>query len=327
MQINQVLSQLYSILNCKIALYADSRLYFFPPREDSAIDATSEATEGYREWELEIKARTVTFYVEESADISETALNLAALYIRSQLDKDEEIHQSLKRLLSSSYSQSDIAAVNQLIDGNKELYLIIVNGINIDENRFELFEIIKNSLDVRLLTEYQTNLVAAVCGQDIVEACNALHKNIMTELYKECIIAIGGRLSMPQELARSYNHGLEAIELRRSYGLNQKVLDYEGMSVYRIVASMDEGLKQSIMQRIFSSKFIEMLNNEMELTIEELFRNNLNLTDTSARLFIHRNTLLYRIDKVYKLTGFDLRRFEDSMVFKLAWLIYKEKNI
>lgn len=327
MQINEILSQLHSILSCKIVLSVDNRLYMYPQQEEENIEDDLTAVKGYRSFGIDKADDRLVFYVEDGADISEASFGLAALYIKSQLDKGEDISLSMNKLLSNSYSHSDVAAVSPLIVDQGEVHLIVVSGLNVADNRAELVEIIKNSFNVKLLTEYQGNLIAAVEEQDINEACNGLYKNIMTELFENCVVAIGGKLEAPQQLAELYNLCLEAIELRKKYSINQNVLDYEGMSVYRLVASMDEGLKRSITERIFSSKFVEMLNNEIELTIEEMFRNNLNLTDTSARLFIHRNTLLYRIEKIYKQTGFDLRKFEDSMVFKLAWLMYKEKNI
>lgn len=327
MHINQILSQLQSILDCKIALSVDRQLYMYPPQGEDTLEDGTEALKGYKELEIDNMDGSVIFYVEKDANLSETSLSLAVLFIKSQLDKGEDLQQRIDKLLSNNYSYSDIAAVSSFINEDKELYLIVVSGIEVNDNRTELLEIIKNSLNVKLLTEHQGNLIAAVEEQDINEACSALYKNVMTEIYQNCIVVIGGRLKAPQQLAKLYDLCLEAIQLREKYNINENVLDYEGMAVYRLVASMDEDLKQSITQRIFSSRFVEMLNNEIELTIEEMFRNNLNLTDTSARLFVHRNTLLYRIDKIYKQTGFDLRKFEDSMVFKLAWLMYKEKNI
>lgn len=327
MQINQILSQLHSIMNCKVALSVSNRVYMYPLPEEGSPEDSLDSMKDCRQFEIDIMDSRMVFYVENGAEVSEASMSLAALYIKSQLDGNEGINQSMSKLLSNSYSHSDVAAITLLLGEAAELQMAVISGLNAGDNRAELLEIIKNSLNVKLLTEYQGSFIAVVEEQDINEACSGLYKNIMAEIYEECIVAIGGRLEAPQQLGELYNICLEAIELKKRYGINQNVLDYEGMSVYRLVASMDESLKKSITPRIFSRRFVEMLNNEMELTIEEMFRNNLNLTDTSARLFIHRNTLLYRIDKIYKQTGFDLRKFEDSMVFKLAWLMYKEKNI
>ncbi|MDF2522138.1 MAG: hypothetical protein K0R84_2766 [Clostridia bacterium] len=324
MQINEILSRLYSILECKMALSEGGELHFYPKSENMDLDEKAAELSGYRKVDIDAGGVTEAFYIEECSNISDTALKLAVLFINSELHKDGDLNQSINRLLSGSNIYSDIAAISTIIEKSERLYLIVVHGVNFSENKAELVEIIKSSFEVKLLAEYQDNFVAAVEEQEIEEACSNLQKNVITELYQECIVAIGGRLQEPQQLAELYNSCLEAIELRRKFNINQKVLDYGGMAIYRLVASMDENLKKSIRESIFTSSFIDMLNNEIELTIEEMFRNNLNLTDTSARLYIHRNTLLYRIDKIYRHTGFDLRKFEDSMIFKLAWLMHKE---
>jgi DNA-binding PucR family transcriptional regulator len=95
---------------------------------------------------------------------------------------------------------------------------------------------------------------------------------------------------------------------------------------YRIAYNLDPKLKEFISSRVFTAEFKELLGGELGITIEEFFKNNLNLTDTAAKLYIHRNTLLYRLDKINKCTGFDIKRFEDSWLFKLAWMIHKENS-
>jgi sugar diacid utilization regulator len=234
---------------------------------------------------------------------------------------------SVVNLLSDQYNYSDVSVINQLINEEKELFFIVLSASDMNGIEPELLEIIKNSAAVKHITKYEGNLIVLVEEQNIYEVCSDLQKNIFTELYVETVIAIGGRLEQPLQLGDLYRNCNEAMLLKQCYGVNLKVLDDQSMLLYRMIASIQKDQKGCIVNKIFSSKFIELLNSEMELTIEEMFKNNLNLTDTSSRLYIHRNTLLYRIEKIHKLTGFDLRKFEDSMIFKLAWLMYKEKQI
>lgn len=323
-QINDILSQLHSILECKIALSKGELLYFYPIEEDKAVE--EQELNHYRHWDIETADGIITFYTEAKARVSETVLKLAALYIKDQFYAGNSLNESVTKLISGSCSYSDIAEINQLISRSEALDLIIISGIDTKSIENELVEIIKNSVDAKYIGNYQGNLIALIQEDNILEACSDLQKNILTELFIETLIVIGGRLEHAQQLSGLYNNCSEVLLLKQSFGINQKLFDYQSMLIYRLIASIDQNLKNSIIDRIFSSRFVEFLNNEIELTIEEMFRNNLNLTDTSARLYIHRNTLLYRIDKIYKLTGFDLRKFEDSMIFKLAWLMYKEKT-
>lgn len=323
LQINEILSELHRILNCKIALLTDAKLYFYPAEADAAFE--EQELQGYSAYSIEASVGRVTFYTESSANISGNLLMLAALYIKDKLYTIDCLGDSINRLLSGCYNHSDIAVVNQLINKGSGINLIVISGLDFSGIEKELIEIIKNSVDSKHIAKYQGNLVVLVQEQNVHESCSDLQKNILTELFIETVITIGDRLEQPQHLADIYDSCIEAILLKQSYGINEKLLDSQSMLIYKLITSIDQGLKDKIINKIFSSKFTEFLSNEVELTIEEMFKNNLNLTDTSARLYIHRNTLLYRIDKIYKLTGFDLRKFEDSMIFKLAWLMYKEK--
>lgn len=321
-QINEILSKLHTILKCKIALLQDERLYFYPVL--AAVALEKQELQDYSAWNIEAVGVRVIFYTESSAEINEDLLKLAVLYIKDRLYTITSIDDSINRLLSGGYNHSDIAVVNQLIKKEEAPNLVVISGTDFKSIEKELFEIIKNSVNTKNITEYQGNLIVLVQEQNIYEACSDLQKNILTELFIETVIIIGDTLEQPQHLANLYDNCVEAILLKQSYGISERLLDYQSILIYRLITSIDQGLKDKITDRIFSSKFTEFLNSEVELTIEEMFKNNLNLTDTSARLYIHRNTLLYRIDKIHKLTGFDLRKFEDSMIFKLAWLMYKE---
>lgn len=137
---------------------------------------------------------------------------------------------------------------------------------------------------------------------------------------------IGGKAQSARELSRLYTNCIEALCLRQVYKLAENVLDYDGMFGYRIAYGLAPELKKSIKERVLTPEFMEMADGELGITIEEFFRNNLNLTDTAAKLYIHRNTLLYRLEKINRCTGFDLKKFEDSWLFKVAWMIYKEDS-
>jgi hypothetical protein len=322
-QINEILSQLHTILRCKIALLKDSELYFYPA--DAAVILEEQELKGYNAWNVDAAGSRLIFYTEAGAKINEAALKLAALYIKDRLHDSNSLEGCIIRLLSNCFNPSDVAVLNQLIDKVEPLNLIVISGVDFECIENDLQEIIKNSVNAKVIAKYQGNLIALIEEQNVYEACSDLQKNILLELFIETVIAIGGRLERPQQLAELYDNCAEAVLLKQSYGINQKLLDYQSMLIYRLITSVDQDFKDSIIEKTFSSKFTEFLNSEMELTIEEMFKNNLNLTDTSARLYIHRNTLLYRIDKIYKLTGFDLRKFEDSMIFKLVWLMHKER--
>jgi carbohydrate diacid regulator len=178
-----------------------------------------------------------------------------------------------------------------------------------------------------MVFDYQQHLFVLSKEKEIDQACNNLAANILSDLLIECCIAIGGKAHQIQDLPVCYQHCLQAFQLKSMFQLSDPVIHYERMYLYRIVAGMDDNLKQDILNRVFHEKTVEIFDKEMTRTIDAYFQNNLNVTDTANAIFIHRNTLLYRIDKIHHHTGFDLKNMEDSWLFKLAWLIRKEKQV
>ena len=77
---------------------------------------------------------------------------------------------------------------------------------------------------------------------------------------------------------------------------------------------------------IFTEEFFNFLDDEIISTIDVFFQCNLNITDASQKLYIHRNTLIYRLDKILRITGYDIRKFNDAMIFKIAWLNKDRKS-
>jgi len=188
----------------------------------------------------------------------------------------------------------------------------------------EVQEILTNTINTKFCFEYEGRIVALADEEDIGAVCRNFTDNILSELFAECTVAVGGQAPNVMELREKYRDCLKALYLKHAYNLPENVVIYDDLYSYRIANSLSPKLKEDIRSRVFTPEFKDILNSEMGNTIEELFRNNLNLTDTAAKLYIHRNTLLYRLDKIYKTTGFDLKKFEDSWLFKLAWLIRKE---
>ena len=82
-------------------------------------------------------------------------------------------------------------------------------------------------------------------------------------------------------------------------------------------------LCQMFLDEVFKKDSIDKLDSETLMTIQKFFDNSLNISETSRKLFIHRNTLVYRLDKIQKLTGLDLREFDDAIIFKVAMMVKK----
>ena len=100
-------------------------------------------------------------------------------------------------------------------------------------------------------------------------------------------------------------------------------MSYENLGIGRLIYQRPTTLCDIFLQEVFKKGSLESLDRETLMTVQSFFENNLNVSETSRKLFVHRNTLVYRLEKIKKLTGLDLREFDDAIVFKVALMVKK----
>lgn len=230
----------------------------------------------------------------------------------------------LRKAVEGDYDAAELAILEENLKDCFPAHMLLIYDYK--DTLDEVLEVMANSLNVKVSFINDNRIIVLADEGDITEASSAFVKNVLSELLIECGIIIGGRAEAARDLHVLYDNCMEALCLKRVYGLGDRVLSYDAMYGYRIANDLDPKLKEFIHNRVFTKEFVAAYNTEMGTTIEEFFRNNLNLTDTAAKLYVHRNTLLYRLEKINKYTGFDLKKFEDSWLFKLAWMINKENT-
>ncbi len=290
---------------------------------EEARQNSGSSWKGYIIYPFEAVGKTYYVCIRAEGCRSEAEDQLILLAIKSAVfnrcSEDERLAAALKEDFDTAVGMRLEEAYGQRLCG----YVLLVSGYEDCLN--EVLQIMDNTIETTLRFEYEGRILAVSPEGNIEEACESLSKNILSELLLECTVAIGGRSGGIQDLRRMLDCCLEALFIRRTYGLSDTVMNYDKLYAYRAVSCLSPGTKADILAKVFTREFKEMLNSELSITIEELFKNNLNLTDAAGKLYIHRNTLLYRLDKIFKCTGFDLKKFEDSWLFRLAWLINKEK--
>ena len=117
-----------------------------------------------------------------------------------------------------------------------------------------------------------------------------------------------------------------AIEVGKVFDDNKSIIHYENLGLGRIIYQLPTTLCEMFLKEVFKKNPIESLDQETLFTINKFFENNLNVSETSRKLFVHRNTLVYRLEKIKKLTGLDLREFDHAIVFKVALMVRKYLN-
>lgn len=249
---------------------------------------------------------------------------LVTLLMNSAVSEEASLEAYLRKAVAGDYDAAELAILEEKLKSCLPGHMLLI--YNFKDSMDEVLEILANTMNVKAVIVYDNRIVALAEEEDIAETCSAFIKNVLSELLIECGIIIGGRAEAAGELQELYGNCNEALCLKSIYRLGESVLSYDAMYGYRIAYNLEPRLKEFIRSRVFTEDFKAAANGELGITIEEFFRNNLNLTDTAAKLYIHRNTLLYRLDKIYRYTGFDLKKFEDSWLFKLAWMINKENS-
>ena len=129
-----------------------------------------------------------------------------------------------------------------------------------------------------------------------------------------------------KKIENSFKEATLALEIKQIFQNSDDIIFYNNIGIERIIYKLPISICEIFLAEVLKKKKIKNLNEEILFTINSFFDNNLNISETSRKLFIHRNTLVYRLEKIKNLTGLDLRNFEDAIKFKLALLIQKYLN-
>ncbi len=136
-------------------------------------------------------------------------------------------------------------------------------------------------------------------------------------------IAYGTIVRELKEVSRSYKEARMALDIGKIFFGGRDVIAYSSLGIGRLIYQLPIPLCKMFIKEIFSNKAPDDFDEETLTTINKFFENNLNVSETSRQLYIHRNTLVYRLDKLQKSTGLDLRVFEDAITFKIALMVVK----
>ena len=137
------------------------------------------------------------------------------------------------------------------------------------------------------------------------------------------VVGIGTVAQHLRDLAKSYKEAQIAIEVGKVFDTEKYVINYENLGIGRLIYQLPITLCEMFLQEVFKKNPIDALDKETLFTIHKFFENNLNVSETARKLFVHRNTLVYRLEKIKKLTGLDLREFDDAITFKVALMVKK----
>ena len=151
----------------------------------------------------------------------------------------------------------------------------------------------------------------------------AMEDTLRSELFIKSVIGIGTVAEHLRSLADSYKEAQTAIDVGKVFDTEKSIINYENLGIGRLIYQLPTTLCDIFLSEVFKKSAIDSLDQETLFTINKFFENNLNVSETSRKLFVHRNTLVYRLEKIKKLTGLDLRQFDHAIVFKVALMVRK----
>lgn len=187
-----------------------------------------------------------------------------------------------------------------------------------------------------LFTDKQHDFVISVNETDIVvikempggenpaeikAIAESIENTLKNELQIKCIVGIGTIAKHLRELADRYKEAQIAIDVGKVFDSDKTIISYENLGIGRIIYQLPTTLCEMFLNEVFKKNPLETLDEDTLETINKFFENNLNVSETSRKLYVHRNTLVYRLEKIKKITGLDLREFDHAIVFKVAMMV------
>jgi len=225
--------------------------------------------------------------------------------------------ESLAQMHNIPQDKERCVMVMHLNDLDTEMALNILENLVSGENGDEIVEVDKYTIALIKAIDDQTEYA------DMEQIGLAIENTFYTETSHPVYIGVGEPVMKLSELGQSYREARKAIDVGRVYRADSYVFIYRNLLLERFLSDVPADMATRYNAALFNRKSMRLLNDEMIVTIEKFFENNLNLSETARQLYIHRNTLVYRLDKVQRVLGLDLRLFEDAVTFKLMMLLGK----
>ncbi len=158
---------------------------------------------------------------------------------------------------------------------------------------------------------------------DLEKTAKVIVDMLNTEAMSKVHVAFGTIVNELKEVSRSYKEAKMALDVGRIFYSDKHVVAYSNLGIGRLIYQLPMPLCKMFIKEIFTDKSPNEFDEETLTTINKFFENSLNVSETSRQLYIHRNTLVYRLDKIQKSTGLDLRVFDDAITFKIALMVVK----
>ncbi len=270
---------------------------------------------------------------DKKAESTSMILAIALSNIKSLYDKKYDKSSFLKNIILDNILPSDIYIKSKELHFANDVQRIVFLIKFQNKSDAMPFDIIQNMFPDRnkdyviSVGEYDVVLISEIKGNCDIREMKKIARQIVdtlnAEFYAKVSVGIGTAVTNIKDLAASYKEAQIAIEVGKVFDTEKNIVSYENLGIGRLIYQLPTTLCEMFMQEVFKKGSLESLDHETLMTIQAFFENNLNVSETARKLFVHRNTLVYRLEKIRKLTGLDLREFEHAITFKVALMVQK----
>ena len=168
-------------------------------------------------------------------------------------------------------------------------------------------------------------LVKALENTDGYKELNHIAHSIADTLNAEAMVSVrvayGPIVEELKNVSKSYKEASMALDVGRIFYIEKNILAYNELGIGRLIHQLPIQLCEMFLKEVFDGRAVDRFDEETLSTVNQFFENNLNISETARQLYIHRNTLVYRLEKIQKTTGLDVRRFDDALTFKIALMV------
>ena len=247
--------------------------------------------------------------------------------------REENAFDVYRRTLRGELTGAELEALaheHQLPEDLKRCVLVFHMVQTENERAFSLLRDLVPMQERDVLIDMDRHTVALIrdmtdaeSNDELIQFSEALQETLMSETAHQMTVGIGSCRNTLEEIRESYSEARRAIEVGRIFQPESSIYMFSKLVLERFLMELPQEISAYYHSLLFNRKTQRLFNEEMLYTIEMFFKKDLNLSDTARQLYIHRNTLVYRLDKVQRQTGLDLRKFEDAVTFKILMELKK----
>lgn len=157
--------------------------------------------------------------------------------------------------------------------------------------------------------------------KEINDIAKTITDTLSAEAMMKVRVAYGTVVEELKDVSKSYKEAAMALDVGRIFYSERTILAYNELGIGRLIHQLPVSLCEMFLQEVFNGDAFEQFDEETLVTVYKFFDNNLNVSETARQLYIHRNTLVYRLEKIQKSTGLDVRVFDDALTFKIAMMV------